>query len=186
MKTLTDFQNALISTGVRLTHQFNLTVLTHIPTLDGILGENMNIWANGTSLPGRTQNVATMSYLGYPMHVPSNFTMTQDITFEIRCDQEMLIRDTMLAWLAVHSDPAIDAGSLGGGSKKIPSSKIIIDLYDDKMVNIQHTYELLGVIPLTVGEIKMSHDNSSIATFTFKCKYQHWNSQSINSKRFSK
>ena len=186
MKTLTDFQNALISTGVRLTHQFNLTVITNIPKLDGILGENMNIWADGTSLPGRTQNVATMSYLGYPMHVPSNFTMTQEISFNIRCDQSMLIRDAMLAWLAFHSDPAIDAGSLGAGVKRIPLSTIIIDLYDEKMVNIQHTYELKGVIPLTVGDIKMSHDGSNIATFSFNCKYQHWNSKSINTPLFSK
>ena len=185
MKNLTDYLNTMINVGPRLTHQFNLTFVTNIPSIDSILGENINIWASGATIPGRKQNTTPISYLGYPFNVPTNMSMTQEFTFEIRCDKNMTIKDSLLAWLAAHTDPAIGSGSLGAGIKRIPTAKIIVDLYDDKMVTIQHTYEIRGVIPTSVGDISMSHENAGVAKFNFTCMGQYWDSNTINTPLFS-
>lgn len=185
MKSLTDFNNQMITVGPRLSHQFNMTVQTGLDKIQSILGEDLTIWADGTKLPGRTQNTADIDYIGYKFKVPSNFTMTQEMSLNVRCDKNMLIRDALLAWLAYFSDPAIGSGSFGAGVKRIPTSMIQLDLYNDAMTTIQHTYNLRGVIPTKVGDISMTHKNADIATFEFGCTYQYWDSVTINTPTFS-
>jgi len=173
-KNLNEFYAELKQKGVKLQHQYQLQILgTGIAKVDEIL-ENITMWAQGTELPGRQQNFQDIPYLGYPFNVPTNFTMTNQMALTINCDADMSIREALLFWKGVISDPAIEAGSAGGGIKTPTEAKAILDLFNDRMDTRTHSYELIGLYPLDVGNVAFTNAAPGIATLPVTFKFQYW------------
>ena len=182
---LQDFYTKLKNQGVRLTHQYQLNFT--IPNGTGIPSQvsdelsDVTVWASGSSVPGRQQEVTDMSYLGYPFKIPTRMTMDQELELTIRCQNDMSIHQAFLAWMATISDPDIEAGSAGGGDKKLRDVRIRMDLLDETMTDIVMTYQLIGVYPSAVGAIEFTNDEPGIAEFTCTMTYQFWNISENNS-----
>lgn len=174
-RNLQEFYRELYTKGVRLSHQFQLTVSnTGIGEVDNAL-QDISMWAQGASTPSRTQNEATISYLGYPFKVPTNFVMSNSLDLTVNADSDLKIRDALLTWMATISDPDIEGGTAGGGIKSISTAVGRLDLFDDKMETIVHSYRLVGMFPTLVGEIALSNTpDVTIATFPAKFSYQYW------------
>ena len=66
-KNLNEFYAELQTKGVKLTHQFQIQFLG-TPVDDAL--ENITMWAQGSQVPGLTQNVADIPYLGYNFNMP--------------------------------------------------------------------------------------------------------------------
>lgn len=173
VKELNQFYNQLKDVGTRLTHQYQLS-LSNVPAPAGAALEQITLWAEGANLPGRTQNTQDIQYLGYPFNVPTNFTMTNELTCNIRCDSNLEIREALLFWMGIISDPDVGGASASGGIKTASRANAILDLYNDRMDTVTHTYELVGVYPTNIGEIDLSNSEPSIATFGATFKYQFW------------
>jgi hypothetical protein len=173
-KNLSEFYATLRARGAKLTHQFQFNIInTGIGEIDTLLSE-LTMWAKGSSVPGRTQNFAPISYLAYEFSVPTNFAMTNTMTLEINCDSAMRIRDALLLWEGIFSDPDIEGGSAGGGIKNISPAVGKLYLMNDRMDEVTHEYELVGLYPTNVGEIGTSNVDSNIATFQAEFRYQYW------------
>ena len=100
--------------------------------------------------------------------------MTNTISLEINCDTAMMIRDALLFWAGVFSDPDIEGGSAGGGIKNVSPAVGKLYLFNDKMDTVTHEYELVGLYPTNVGDITTSNVDANIAVFTAEFKYQYW------------
>ena len=171
--TLQDFYQELQDKGVRLSHQYQLS-FEGIPTGGDL--NTITMWAEGSTLPGRTQETVEVPFLAYPFSIPTKLAMTNTITLTIRCDADMKIRDTLLDWQNYHSNASIANGGSGEGDKKAPDEgiKAILDLYDDTLSTIVQSYTLVGVIPGTIGDATLSQADATVVTFDFTLKYQYW------------
>ena len=173
-KNLSEFYATLRGRGAKLTHQFQFNIInTGVSEVDTLLNE-ITMWAKGATVPGRKQNYAPINYLAYEFSVPTNFTMTNEITMEINCDSAMRVRDALLLWESIFSDPDIEGGSTGGGIKNVSPAVGKLYLFNDKMDTVTHEYDLVGMFPTDVGDITTSNVEANIATFSATFKYQYW------------
>jgi hypothetical protein len=175
---LQDFYTKLKNQGVRLTHQYQLNFTipngTGIPSNVADELRDVTVWAEGASVPGREQLKTELRYLGYPFQVPTSVQMDQEIELTIRCQTDMGIHQSMLAWMSTITDPDIDSGSATGGDKTLSDIRVRMDLLDDEMDDIVITYELAGCYPSAVGAIEFSNNEPEIATFSCTLTFQYW------------
>ena len=184
VKNLQDFYNVLKTQGVRLSHQYQLNfTIPNGVNLPSIVSEQFNditIWAEGSTVPGREQETTEMFYLGYPFTIPTNMTMTRELTLSIRTQSDMSLHTAILAWKATMSDPDIDNGATGGGDKTLRDIRARMDLLNDKMDEIQASYEMVGIYPTSVGDIAFTNADPDIATFDVTFKFQYWRVAQLN------
>jgi hypothetical protein len=175
---LQDFYTKLKNQGVRLTHQYQLNFTipngTGIPSKVATELRDVTVWAEGAQVPGRDPLTTDMSYLGYPFKIPTTMQMTQELELTIRCQNDMSIHQSMLAWMATITNPDIDSGSATGGDKRLRDVRIRMDLLDDEMNSVVMSYELIGVFPSVVGPIDFNNNEPEIATFSCTMTYQYW------------
>ena len=178
VKNLQNFYNVLKTQGVRLTHQYqlNFTIGNNagLPSIVNEQFDDITVWAEGSIVPGREQNTTEMFYLGYPMVIPTNMTMTRELPLTIRAQNDMSLHTAMLAWKATISDPDIENGATGGGDKTLRDVRARMDLLDDQMQTIVASYELVGIYPTLVGDIEFSNTDPDIATFEASFAFQYW------------
>jgi len=176
-KNLNEFYTELKNNGVKLTHQFQLSIVgTGIDSVDKAL-ENLTMWVQGAQVPGRTQNVADLPYLGYTFNVPTNMIMTNEMTVTINADQQLKIHDAIIFWAGTISDPDIDGGAAGGGIKTASTATGRMDLFNDKMDTVLHTFKLVGIYPAEIGVIEFTNADPEIATFDVTFRYQYWKTE---------
>jgi len=173
-RPLSDLYTQLTNIGVKLSHQYQLS-FSNVPTPIASKTEDITLWAAGANLPGRTQNVTDISYLGFAFNVDTNFSMTNDLQCTIYCDANLSLRESLLFWMGLSSDPDVGGLSAGGGIKTASTVRGILDLYNDRMDTITHTYELIGIRPIVVGDSILSNENAEIMSFDAQFKYQFWN-----------
>lgn len=178
VKQMISFYEYLTNVGVRLTHQFQMSVVgtNNLPPEVEKNLKDVTFWAQGTQLPGRTQNEAPISYLGYTFNVPTNFVMTNQLNFTVNTPFDMHVREGFLAWMAHASAPDIEDNTvqLGGGDKRIPSTVIVLDLLNYELTDKVATYELYGAYPTDVGVIELTNADPTIASFTVTLRFQLW------------
>ena len=183
-KSLQDFYTVLKTDGVRLQNQFQLFVSTPFADVNAAL-ENITLFADSANVPGREQKFAELSYMGYPFKVPTNIVMTQELTLDVRCDANILIRNAFLKWQSYISNPDIEGGSNLQGDKRIPTNSYIrLRLMDAKFEQAINTYKLFGAFPTNVGDFQVSNTSTEIATFQCNFVYQYWNIEENNSGSF--
>ena len=181
-KNLTNFLNQLKTKGIRKTNQFQIVITSGHADIDKTF-EDVSMWAAGAELPSREQVFVDVTYQAYPFKIPSKMTMTQEISFDMKCDSSGELRRAFLKWMSYISNPAISDGSSGEGDKKIPtSSNVRLLIYDDTMDEPVEIYKLIGVAPSEVGTMAMSNDDASIATFSVKLTYQYWELEDTTGK----
>jgi hypothetical protein len=200
-KNLNNLYGKLAQGGVRLTHQYqfnfagigNTTYGNH--SIQGLTGGSANkrkikdilsditIWADGASIPSKTQNTTEIMYLGYPLVVPTNMTMSQDLQLNIKCDADMFLHGAFVKLADNHSNPLVNENELGnfGGTKSVNDKDVkgVLSLYDEEFNNVQMNYYLHGIMVTDVGEVAFSNGTPDIATFSVSFKYQYWSSENI-------
>jgi hypothetical protein len=194
VKNLNELYGSLAKSGVRLTHQyqFNFAGVAQMhlggETINGTNGgsrtikeilEEITIWADGVSIPSKTQNTTEIMYLGYPLVVPTNMTMSQDIQLNIKCDYDMYLHGAFTRLAEGFSRPTLeDSNEIGnfGGNKTVHGKNVygVLSLYDSSFEDIQRNYFLHGIMVTDVGEVAFSNSNPDIAQFSVSLKYQYW------------
>jgi hypothetical protein len=173
MANIKDFYTEIRNKGVLLQNQFRLNLISEDEQINNRL-KNITMWAQGAELPGRTQNTAPVTYMAFPLTVPTNVTMTNTLSLTLNMDQNLEIRDTLLKWQAIASDPNIDGGSNFGGNKRIPDSKGDLYLLKSDLKTINIHYILKGIYPVDIGTISLSNTDASVAQCTVTFQYQYW------------
>lgn len=172
--TLIDFCNKLRNVGVKFTHHYQMS-FSGLPDggVENAL-QDITIFAKSATIPGITQVDADVTYAGVPFTIPTVFEMTQEMSFEVIADRENIIHDNLNAWFTEFADPDINAGSLGGGNKRVPSAQCFLDLFDDTFKNRTDTFRLVGVMPTKVGNVTVSNTDATVSTFPVTIQFQYF------------
>ncbi len=177
---MSDFYSQLSRTGVRLTHQFQMSIQSVFNVREF---ENITLWTESFNLPGRTVDPIEIPYFGYKFKVPGVVQMTQELNLSVRCDAGNSIRDAFLTWQKLHSSISADFGSAGigsldnnsgGGNKRIPQTTVTLDMLDETMQEVTQKYILFGAWPSNIGEITFSHENPDVAKFDVTLAFQYF------------
>jgi hypothetical protein len=194
IKSLSDFYAEMANKGLRLQHQFQVQ-FSPSPGALAIIGddslkqilENVSYYATTAQLPGRTQNIHTRTYLGYPFQIPTTMDYTKTLSLTMLCDSgkpdaesnaevSSLLRTALLKWMNYHSNLSLSDGINGynaGGVKRIPiESKILLSLLDENLETVVERYILHGAFPGEIGSLNLSHESSEPATFDLSLAYQ--------------
>ena len=193
---LAQFYEEVKTKGVRLTNQWKMKfnfgddpsgVLSSVN--DRLEGESVTIWAEGSQIPGRTQNVVELPYQGYNMGIPSHAEMTTGIPLNFRGQRNMQYKHAFEDWMDTMSnldfaatggdgarvEPALGGSAVaGGGFKEVPNVDLEITLMMPNMVDELESYVLKGIFPTTIGEIELTNDASEIAAYNVDFRYQYW------------
>lgn len=92
----------------------------------------------------------------------------------INCDAFMKIRDALLFWQGIVTNPYVEGTAKGDGIKTASEATMRIDLYDQTMSTVVETYVLYGIVPSQIGDMTLSNQGDSVATFPVTFKFQYW------------
>jgi hypothetical protein len=204
--SLQTFLNTTTTNNFRITNTFELTItppkaLRDIPGYNELIANgNIVCYADGFTIPSRTQNFADVGFKGYSVPVPTNIDMEKDHTVTIRADVNGKLRNFFLIWLDYVTSSGngnyLDENTTGAnfvtGDKTYDSTSIIevslIDPQEKTLVNggtissgIVETYRMYGVRIASVGGFTVSNTDASVATFDVGFKSVYWDHQ-INAK----
>ncbi len=165
---LNKFFNKLQETPVLFGNQFKVTLSnTGVPSIE----QDIEFFAKGVDLPGKTIEEAEIQYQGMRFRLPGGMTYSGTITLDCFTDNNMNFYEDCKAWQNHYGNMSMG----GGGDKRIPEAKVILDLYDPSLTEIVRTYELQGCFPSEIGEIALTHESVDVATFPLSIMYQYHN-----------
>ena len=176
------FYSNLKDTGVLLQNYWSIT-LSQVPVSDGKV-ETLQFYALDCQIPGITQNMNNISWLGKNFYVPGTFQHGQETTMLVRCDQYNTIRHKLLNWVDTisnhaHREEDFNAGAATMGGVKFQAATAEISVFSDKgqltgeqpYSNPTASYRLYGFYPSSVEKIEMVNTADNIAVASFPCRF---------------
>ena len=142
--------------------------------------DNFKFLCKGVSFPASTIDVATVTFMGRALNIPSNRAAAQ-ITTSIYNDENMDIRNNIENWMEKinsHATNKRDSGMmkiLGAGSY---TGTLSVKQFSKTSgeASPQKSYEFVDCWPSTCGEIALSWDTNEIQTFDVTWEYNYWKS----------
>ena len=133
----------------------------------------------GVTFPASTIDVATVTYMGRALNIPSNRAAAQ-LTTSVYNDENMDIRNHVESWmerLNSHKSNKRDASFA-----KILDYTAEMKVRQLKKDGTGHTkqYVFTNVWPSSCGEIALSWDTNEIQTFDITWEYNYWASADSN------
>lgn len=178
-RSTAEFYQRITQEALQHQNEFEIRfVLNSVPSGVNDALDDIQLYAQGATVPGVTQNTADISYRGVTFHVPTNIEFSGEYTLTLRSDAAHRIRGAILAWK--NSISALNIGGnpiAPGGNKRIGDNQIEIDLLDPGSMTPLTTYRLWGVIPTNAGEIEMSNEGAEPVTFDFSMTYQFFTTE---------
>ena len=133
-----------------------------------------------TTLPGDTIDVATVTYMGRGINIPSNRAAVQWTT-TIYNDEGMEIRNHIESWMEQLNSHRTNVRA---------ANKIRINSYTGTLEvqtfgkeghgNLKKSYEFIDAWPSAVGEITVDWETNDIQTYDITWEFSYW--RSINSQ----
>lgn len=184
------FMNALQGNPVRTQNLFEVEIFAGISSVDNYFktaerNNKVTMYAEGFTLPSRSQDFVDISFKGYPIPIPTLMKMEQDHSMTIRADYLGNFRRGFLAWMAATCDPGIGNDTVFKGDRRFHiESTITVHLLDYTMDASVEDYILHGVRIQSVGGLTMSNNDSGVATFEVQFKSLWWDIKDVKDGSF--
>ena len=137
---------------------------------------NFKFLCKGVSFPASTVDVATVTFMGRAVNIPSNRAAMQ-LTTSIYNDEGMEIRNHLENWLELINSHATNKRSNNMMSILSYTGTMRIEQYskDDKATK---EYTFNNIWPSSTGEVALSWDTNDIQTYDVTWEYNYWSSVS--------
>ena len=134
--------------------------------------QDFTMYARDFRLPQIGLDYKNLTFHGFPIPVPCNPAVNQDMTVQMYADVEGGVQQSLRAWMTQIIDIDFQAGSYLGGTRSIsPSSTMRLHLLDTDMQAITETCTLIGTTIQEIGELQFIQDAGNICMFNMKIKY---------------
>ena len=143
------------------------------------------IYGKGFTVPSRTNNFESVQYRGYEIPTPTTIAMNNSHSIDIVADSAGQLRNAFLQWQAHALDPTILTQGTSFAADRRPTAgvgaaSVRVTLLAPDMITAMTVVDIYGVRVESVGDITLSNEGGSIATFSVGLKSVFWEIQQGN------
>ena len=162
--------------GGALASLFEAELTTSKGTSDQSARDDFKFLCKATTLPGDTIDVATVTYMGRQINIPSNRAAVQWTT-TVYNDEGMEIRNNIESWMEqlnshksnLRAAAMTKINSYTGTLKVRTFGKASSTRYTK-------TYEFIDAWPSAIGEITVDWETNDIQTYDITWEFSYWRS----------
>ena len=131
-----------------------------------------------TTLPGDTIDVATVTYMGRGINIPSNRAAVQWTT-TVYNDEGMEIRNNIESWMEQLNSHKSNVRAAAMTQIQSYTGTLKVKTFGKAGTVIPKTYQFIDAWPSAIGEITVDWETNDIQTYDITWEFAYW--RSINS-----
>ena len=166
-----------LAAGGALASLFEAELTTSKGTEDSAAIQDFKFLCKATTLPGDTIDVATVTYMGRGINIPSNRAAVQWTT-SVYNDEGMEIRNNIESWMEqLNSHKSNVRASAMTQIQSYTGTLKVKTFGKASSTQIMKSYEFMDAWPSAIGEITVDWETNDIQTYDVTWEYSYWKSQ---------
>ena len=142
--------------------------------------DNFKFLCKATTLPGDTIDVATVTYMGRGINIPSNRAAVQWTT-TVYNDEGMEIRNNVESWMEQLNSHKTNVRDSAMTQIQSYTGTLKVKTFGKASSStIMKSYEFMDAWPSAIGEITVDWETNDIQTYDVTWEFSYW--RSANSK----
>ena len=174
------YRNVLANSPLYLPHQFVVTFAGDVPDMIKAHPEDtqsITYYVKSAKVPKIDMKENKISFLSQQFVVPGGITYGETWDVEVLMTNDIIHYDSLYEWQNWYADLTYDGGSQPGHTKAIPNTIAHVKLLDSTMQREIKEFNLVGVFPNKIPDLKMKYENASnpvsfSCTFTYQYQYE--------------
>ena len=174
-----DTFTAKLKGGGALASLFEAELTTTKGTEDEAAVADFKFLCKATTLPGDTIDVATVTYMGRGINIPSNRAAVQWTT-TVYNDEGMGIRNNIESWMEKLNSHKSNVRDSGMSQIQSYTGTLKVKTFEKAGTVIPKSYEFIDAWPSAVGEITVDWETNDIQTYDITWEFSYWRSNQSN------
>ncbi|MCH2404553.1 MAG: hypothetical protein MK229_05555 [Nitrososphaerales archaeon] len=174
-----DTFTAKLKQGGALASLFEAELTTTKGTEDEAAVADFKFLCKATTLPGDTIDVATVTYMGRGINIPSNRAAVQWTT-TVYNDEGMGIRNNIESWMEKLNSHKSNVRDSGMSQIQSYTGTLKVKTFEKAGTVIPKSYEFIDAWPSAVGEITVDWETNDIQTYDVTWEFSYWRSNQSN------
>ena len=171
-----DTFTAKLKKGGALASLFEAELTTTKGTEDEAAVADFKFLCKATTLPGDTIDVATVTYMGRGINIPSNRAAVQWTT-TVYNDEGMGIRNNIESWMEKLNSHKSNVRDSGMSQIQSYTGTLKVKTFEKAGTVIPKSYEFIDAWPSAVGEITVDWETNDIQTYDITWEFSYWRSR---------
>ena len=174
-----DTFTAKLKAGGALASLFEAELTTSKGTEDKAAVTDFNFLCKATTLPGDTIDVATVTYMGRGINIPSNRAAVQWTT-TVYNDEGMEIRNNVESWMEQLNSHKTNVRAAAMIAIQSYTGTLKVRQFAKAGGVSTKSYEFVDAWPSAVGDITVDWETNEIETYAVTWEYSYWKSAQSN------
>ena len=174
-----DTFTAKLKQGGALASLFEAELTTTKGTEDEAAVADFKFLCKATTLPGDTIDVATVTYMGRGINIPSNRAAVQWTT-TVYNDEGMGIRNNIESWMEKLNSHKSNVRDSGMSQIQSYTGTLKVKTFEKAGTVIPKSYEFIDAWPSAIGDITVDWETNEIQTYSVTWEYSYWKSAQSN------
>ena len=168
-----------LKAGGALASLFEAELLGTKGEVDTAAVADFKFLCKATTLPGDTIDVATVTYMGRGINIPSNRAAVQWTT-TVYNDEGMEIRNNVESWMEQLNSHKTNIRAPGMIAIQSYTGSLKVRQFAKAGVKSTKSYEFIDAWPSAVGDITVDWETNEIQTYAVTWEYSYWKSAQSN------
>ena len=165
-----------LKAGGALASLFEAELTTSKGTEESAAVQDFKFLCKATTLPGDTIDVATVTYMGRGINIPSNRAAVQWTT-TVYNDEGMEVRNHVENWMEQLNSHRTNVRAAGKSKINSYTGTLKVATFAKEGGTAEKkTYEFLNAWPSAVGEITVDWETNDIQTYDVTWEFAYWRS----------
>ena len=168
-----------LKAGGALASLFEAELTTTKGTEDEAAVADFKFLCKATTLPGDTIDVATVTYMGRGINIPSNRAAVQWTT-TVYNDEGMGIRNNIESWMEQLNSHKTNVRAAAMTQIQSYTGTLKVRQFAKDGGSSTKSYEFIDAWPSAVGDITVDWETNEIETYAVTWEYSYWKSAQSN------
>jgi hypothetical protein len=168
-----------LKAGGALASLFEAELTTTKGTEDAAAVQDFKFLCKATTLPGDTIDVATVTYMGRGINIPSNRAAVQWTT-TVYNDEGMEIRNNVESWMEKLNSHKTNVRASSMSQIQSYTGSLKVRTFNKAGGVSPKSYEFIDAWPSAIGEITVDWETNDIQTYDITWEFSYWRSNQSN------
>ena len=166
---------AKLGGGGALASLFEAELVTSKGTEDSAAVQDFKFLCKATTLPGDTIDVATVTYMGRGINIPSNRAAVQWTT-TVYNDEGMATRNNIENWMEKLNSHSTNKRAVGMQRILDYTGTLTVEQLTKTDAGASKMYTFVNAWPSAIGEITVDWETNDIQTYDITWEFSYWRS----------